>query len=185
MRAVAVRQPSFKAMNTALFDLLGKQNIDPARNRQGSAIGPERASVWHARRLRHLQSQVRRRCSRRITPPAVILHDRTLTLAQFESGRYDDPETCGTFAAKQVRGPPPSRRWAARRPASDIAMADGVTLSARWRASARRLRKSGGRAPRSSRNSAPMRKTFLPDAPYRGRHRERSKGWRISGQCAG
>ena len=60
---------------------------------------------------------------------AVILHDRTLTLAQFEPGRYDDPKL-RAFAAKQVevRAEP---SVGGSQATVDIEMADGATLSAR------------------------------------------------------
>ena len=60
---------------------------------------------------------------------AVILHDRALTLAQFEPERYDDPN-CGAFAAEQVE----VRADAAVSGSQanvDVAMADGATVSAR------------------------------------------------------
>jgi 2-methylcitrate dehydratase PrpD len=57
------------------------------------------------------------------------LHDRTLTLAQFESGRYDDPKL-RAFAAKQVevRAEP---SVAGSQATVDIAMADGTTHTVR------------------------------------------------------
>jgi 2-methylcitrate dehydratase PrpD len=116
-----------QGMNTALFDLLGKHNIDPARIAKVRIGLSDQAFGMHGG-FDTYKAKFEALLSAHYTA-AVILHDRTLTLAQFEPGRYDDPKL-RTFAAKQieVRAEP---TVGGSQATVDIAMADGATLSAR------------------------------------------------------
>jgi len=116
-----------QGMNTALFDLLSKQNVHPARIAKVRIGLSEQAFGMHGG-FDTYKAKFEALLSAHYTA-AVILHDRTLTLAQFEPGRYDDPKL-RTFAAKQVevRAEP---SVSASQAAVDIEMTDGATLSAR------------------------------------------------------
>ena len=99
---------------------------------------------------------------------AVILHDRTLTLAQFEPGRYDDPKL-RTFAAKQVevRAEP---TVGGSQATVDIAMADGATLSARCEHPLGAFENPVSRAPDRAEIPHLCARLFAR-RPYRRRHR--------------
>ena len=116
-----------QGMNTALFDLLGKHEIDPARVRKARVGLSEQAFAMHGG-LDTYKAKFEALLSAHYTA-AVILHDHTLTLAQFEAGRYDDPKL-RTFAAKQVevRAEP---SVGGSQAVVEIELADGATLSAR------------------------------------------------------
>jgi 2-methylcitrate dehydratase PrpD len=116
-----------QGMNTALFDLLGKHQIDPARVRRARIGLSEQAFAMHGG-LDTYKAKFEALLSAHYTA-AVILHDGTLTLAQFEPHRYDDAKL-RTFAAQQieVRAEP---SVSGSQAAVEIAMADGATLSAR------------------------------------------------------
>src|SRR5580693_1377365 len=116
-----------QGMNTALFDLLGKQNIDPARIAKVRIGLSEQAFGMHGG-FDTYKAKFEALLSAHYTA-AVVLHDRTLTLAQFEPGRYDDPKL-RTFAAKQVEVRAEATVGGSQAMV-DIAMADGSTLSAR------------------------------------------------------
>ena len=116
-----------QGMNTALFDLLGKQNIDPARIAK-VRIGLSAQAFGMHGGFDTYKAKFEALLSAHYTA-AVILHDRTLTLAQFEPGRYDDAKL-RTFAAKQieVRAEP---TVSGSQATVDIAMTDGATHTAR------------------------------------------------------
>ena len=116
-----------QGMNTALFDILGKHTIDPARIRKIRIGLSQQAFAMHGG-FDTYKAKFEALLSAHYTA-AVILHDRTLTLAQFEPGRYDDPKL-RRFAAEQVevRAEPSVNGSQA---IVDIEMADGATLSAR------------------------------------------------------
>src|ERR1700733_13142398 len=88
-----------QGMNTALFDLLGKQNIDPARIAEVSIGLSEQAFGMHGGFATY-KAKFEALLSTHSTA-AVILPSRMLTLAQFEPKRYDDPKL-RRFAAEQV-----------------------------------------------------------------------------------
>ena len=116
-----------QGMNTALFDLLDKHTIDPTQVRKVRVALSAQAFGMHGG-FGTYKAKFEALLSAHYTA-AVILHDRALTQAQFEPGRYDDPKL-RAFAARQVE---------VRSEASisgsqslvDIEMADGKTLSAR------------------------------------------------------
>jgi 2-methylcitrate dehydratase PrpD len=116
-----------QGMVTALFDLIGKHNVDFARVRKVRIALSEGAFNMHGG-FGTYKAKFEALLSAHYTA-AVILHDRALTLAQFETNRYDDPKL-RRFAAEQVE---------ARADASisgsqaivDVETADGATFSQR------------------------------------------------------
>jgi 2-methylcitrate dehydratase PrpD len=76
-----------QGMNTALFELLARHAIDPATIKTVRVALSPMAFDMHGQLANY--------------NAAVILHDRTLTLAEFEPVRYDDPKL-RQFAQHQV-----------------------------------------------------------------------------------
>ncbi len=155
-----------QGMNTALFDLLGKHKIDPARIAKVRIGLSEQAFGMHGG-FDTYKAKFEALLSAHYTA-AVILHDRTLTLAQFEPGRYDDPKL-RTFAAKQVevRAEP---SVGGSQATVDIAMADGATLSARCEHPLGAFENPVSRA-QIEQKFRTYAQGFLPECPHRGRHR--------------
>jgi len=116
-----------QGMNTALFDLVGEYKIDAARvGKVRIALSPG-AFAMHGGFATY-KAKFEALLSAHYTA-AVILHDRALTLAQFEPKRYDDP-TLRRFAAEKVEVRADTA-IAGSQAIVDIAMVDGATLSAR------------------------------------------------------
>ncbi len=116
-----------QGMNTALFDLLNKHAIDPARVRQVRVALSKPAFDMHGG-FSTYKAKFEALLSTHYTA-AVILHDRALTLAQFEPDRYDDPKL-RAFAAEKVE----VRADAAvsgSQSIVDITMDDGAAVSSR------------------------------------------------------
>ena len=88
-----------QGMNTALFDLLSRQSIDTASMRKVRVSLSPQAFAMHGGFATY-KAKFEALLSTHYTA-AVILHDRRLTLAQFEPKRYDDPKL-RRFAAEQV-----------------------------------------------------------------------------------
>jgi 2-methylcitrate dehydratase PrpD len=88
-----------QGMNTALFDLLSRQSIDTASIRKVRVSLSPQAFAMHGGFATY-KAKFEALLSTHYTA-AVILHDRMLTLAQFEPKRYDDPKL-RRFAADQV-----------------------------------------------------------------------------------
>ena len=88
-----------QGMNTALFDLLSRQSIDTASMRKVRVSLSPQAFAMHGGFATY-KAKFEALLSTHYTA-AVILHDRMLTLAQFEPKRYDDPKL-RRFAAEQV-----------------------------------------------------------------------------------
>jgi 2-methylcitrate dehydratase PrpD len=116
-----------QGMNTALFELAQKHAIDGARVRKVQVALSKTAFDMHGG-FGSYKGKFEALLSAHYTT-AAILHDRALTLAQFDPGRYDDPKL-RVFAAEKVE---------VRADASvdhsqakvDIAMDDGTVLAAR------------------------------------------------------
>jgi 2-methylcitrate dehydratase PrpD len=116
-----------QGMNTALFDLVQKHQIDPAQVRQ-VRIGLGKAAFDMHGGFSTYKAKFEALLSTHYTA-AVILHDRALTLAQFEPQRYDDPRLRAFAADKvEVRADPAVTGSQA---IVDVTMQDGATLSAR------------------------------------------------------
>jgi 2-methylcitrate dehydratase PrpD len=116
-----------QGMTTALFDLLGKHNIEFGR------IGKVRIGLSRQAYDMHggfsvYKAKFEALLSAHYTA-AVSLHDRALTLAQFEPARYDDARL-RRFAAEQVEVRPDASVGGSQA-VVDIETADGAMLSAR------------------------------------------------------
>jgi 2-methylcitrate dehydratase PrpD len=116
-----------QGMNTALFDLLDKHKIDTARVRKVRVGLSQQAFAMHGG-FGTYKAKFEALLSAHYTA-AVILHDRTLTLAQFEPARYDDAKL-RRFAAEQVDVCADASVGGSQA-IVDIEIADGATLSAR------------------------------------------------------
>ena len=89
-----------QGMITAMFEILAKQHDRPgARCKTVRVTLPQMAFDMHGKLPRY-KGKFEALLSTHYTA-AVILHDRALTLAQFEPARYDDPKL-RKFAAQQV-----------------------------------------------------------------------------------
>ena len=116
-----------QGMNTALFELAQKHAIDGARVRKVQVALSKTAFDMHGG-FGSYKGKFEALLSAHYTT-AAILHDRALTLAQFDPGRYDDPKL-RAFAAEKVE----VRADAAvdhSQAIVEIAMDDGAVLSAR------------------------------------------------------
>jgi 2-methylcitrate dehydratase PrpD len=115
-----------QGMSTALFDLVDQHKIDTARVRQVRIALSPTAFDMHGG-FKTYTAKFEALLSAHYTA-AVILHDRALTLTQFEPKRYDDPKL-RAFAAEKVE----VRADAAVSGSQanvDIAMDDGTIFSA-------------------------------------------------------
>jgi len=88
-----------QGMNTALFEILAKHAIDPASIKTVRVTLPTMGFDMHGK-LPVYKGKFEALISAHYTA-AVILHDRSLTLAEFEPARYDDPKL-RKFAEHQV-----------------------------------------------------------------------------------
>jgi 2-methylcitrate dehydratase PrpD len=88
-----------QGMNSALFDILAKEAIDPVKIKTVRVALSPMAYDMHGTLPRY-KGKFEALISGHYTA-AVILHDRALTLAEFEPARYDDP-TLRKFAEHQV-----------------------------------------------------------------------------------
>jgi len=116
-----------QGMVTAVFDIIDKHKIDAAGIRKVRvALGPG-AFKMHGG-FGSYKGKFEALLSAHYTA-AVILHDRALTLAQFEPGRYDDPRL-RRFAAERVEVTGDSSLDGSQANV-DIEAADGHAYSAR------------------------------------------------------
>jgi 2-methylcitrate dehydratase PrpD len=118
---------SFQGMNTALFDLVERHPVDPAHVKK-LRVGLSRPAFDLHGGLAHYKGKFEAMISAHYTA-AVILHDRALTLAQFEPSRYDDP-VLKRAAAEQVEIAADPALTGVQATA-EIEMTDGPKLSAR------------------------------------------------------
>src|SRR5215471_10993303 len=118
---------SIQGMNTALFDLIEKHAIDPAQVKQLRVRLNQTVFDLHGKLARY-RGKFEALISAHYTA-AVILHDRKLTLAQFEPARYDDP-VLRRAAAEQVDVQPDPALTGVQA-AVAVEMADGRMLSSR------------------------------------------------------
>ena len=117
---------SIQGMNTALFDLVEREKIDPARVEKVRVALNQAVFDLHGKLPRY-KGKFDALISGHYTA-AVILHDQTLTLDQFEPARYDDP-VLRRAAAEQVEiRPDPALTGVQAVVEIDI---DGRTLAAR------------------------------------------------------
>jgi 2-methylcitrate dehydratase PrpD len=90
---------SIQGMNTAMFDLIERQKIDPGRVKKVRVALSQPTFDLHGKLARY-KGKFDALISAHYTA-AVILHDQKLTLAQFEPARYDDPNL-RRAAAEQI-----------------------------------------------------------------------------------
>src|SRR5438309_454627 len=90
---------SIQGMNTALFDLIERHKIDPAKVKKVRIALSPPAFDLHGKLARYT-GKFDALISGHYTA-AVILHDQELTLVQFEPARYDDPKM-RRAAAEQI-----------------------------------------------------------------------------------
>jgi 2-methylcitrate dehydratase PrpD len=131
LNAIALRLwPSasqIQGMNTALFDLIEQNRIDPARVKK-ICIG---VSPWvfdlHGG-FPTYKGKFDAMLSAHYTA-AVIVHDQELTLRQFDAARYDDPKLRRAAAEQVEVKPDPALEGVAA--TVEIQMADGTKLNTR------------------------------------------------------
>jgi 2-methylcitrate dehydratase PrpD len=116
-----------QGMVTALFDVIAEQKIDPAGIRKVRIALSPGAHKMHGG-FGTYKAKFEALLSVHYTA-AAILHDRTLTLAQFEPNRYDDPKL-RRFAAEKVEVVPDASLDGSQAKA-DVETANGQTFSAR------------------------------------------------------
>jgi 2-methylcitrate dehydratase PrpD len=118
---------STQAMNTALFDLVEQHNIDPDKVKKLRVSLSQTVFDLHGK-LQNYKAKFDALISAHYTA-AVILHDRALTLKQFEPTRYDDPKLRRAAVEQvEVRADPALNGVQA---SVEIEMADGSKLTAR------------------------------------------------------
>ncbi len=157
-----------QGLATAIFDLVGRHEIDPARMRRVRVAMSQTAFDLHGG-FGTYKGKFEALLSAHYTA-AIILHDRALTLAQFEPNRYDDPKL-RAFAAREDRG---LCRCGGQRLAGQGRCRDGGRHGAfgRLRPSARLVRKSA--VARANRAEIPHLCRWRP-VRYRCRHRGESR----------
>ncbi len=118
---------STQAMNTALFELIEKHKPDPAKVKKLRVALSQSVHDLHGH-LAQYKGSFDALISAHYTA-AAILHDRALTLAQFEPQRYDDPKL-RKAAVEQVEvvADPALKGIEAK---VDVEMTDGSKLSER------------------------------------------------------
>src|SRR6185437_2548915 len=118
---------STQGMNTALFDLVEKHDIDPAKVKQVRVRVNQTVYDMHGK-LAHYKGKFEALISAHYAA-AVILHDRKLTLTEFEPARYDDPKLRRAAAEQvDVQADPALKGVQA---VAEIEMMDGKVLTAR------------------------------------------------------
>src|SRR5499433_70004 len=115
-----------QGLNTALFDLIERHKIDPAKVKKVRVALSQAAFDLHGK-LAQYKGKFDALISGHYTA-AVILHDQELTLAQFEPARYDDPKM-RRAAAEQVEIRPDATLNGVQ--AAVEIETDGMTLKAR------------------------------------------------------
>jgi 2-methylcitrate dehydratase PrpD len=118
---------STQGMNTALFDLVEKHAIDPAQVKQVRVRLNRTVFDMHGKLARY-KGKFEALISAHYAA-AVILHEKKLTLAEFEPARYDDPKLRRAAVEQVDVRPDPSLTGV--QAVAEIEMADGTVLSAR------------------------------------------------------
>ncbi|MGD9769275.1 MAG: MmgE/PrpD family protein [Pseudolabrys sp.] len=130
LEQIALRQwpsaTSIQSVNTAMFDLIERHNIDPAKVKKVRVSLTKPAFDLHGNLARY-KGKFDALISGHYTA-AVILHDRALTLDQYEPARYDDPKMRQAAAEQVELRLDPSLTGA--QAVVEIEM-DGTTLTAR------------------------------------------------------
>jgi 2-methylcitrate dehydratase PrpD len=117
---------SIQGMMTALFDIIEQHTIDPAQVKTLRIALSEPVFKLHGIFARY-KAKFEALLSAHYVA-AAILHDREMTLAQFEPSRYDDPKLRRFAEQVEVRADPTLNGVQAT---VEIVTADGQTFSAR------------------------------------------------------
>ena len=117
---------SIQGMMTAMFDIVEKHRVDPAQVKTLRIALSQPVFDLHGNFAKY-QGKFEALLSAHYVA-AAILHDRELTLAQFEPKRYDDPNLRRFAERVEVRAEPDLRGVAAR---VDVETSSGVSFSAR------------------------------------------------------
>jgi 2-methylcitrate dehydratase PrpD len=117
---------SIQGMMTALFDIIEQHTIDPAQVKTLRIALSEPVFKLHGIFARY-KAKFEALLSAHYVA-AAILHDREMTLAQFEPSRYDDPKLRRFAEQVEVRADPTLNGVQAT---VEIVTADGKTFSAR------------------------------------------------------
>jgi len=118
---------SIQGMNTALFDLIEQNKIDPDRVKKLRITLSPTVFDLHGGLARY-KGKFDALISAHYTA-AVILHDQELTLAQFEPARYDDAKLRRAAAEQVEISPDPALTGV--QATAEIEMNDGTKISAR------------------------------------------------------
>ena len=113
-------------MMTAMFDIVEKHDIDPARVKKLRIALSQPVFDLHGIFAKY-KAKFEALLSAHYVA-AAILHDREMTLAQFEPARYDDPKLRRFAEQVEVRA---DRALSGVQSLVDIETADGKTFSAR------------------------------------------------------
>jgi 2-methylcitrate dehydratase PrpD len=116
-----------QGLNTALFDLIEKNEVNPAKVKQLRVAMSPAAYDYHGKMPKY-KAKFEALISAHYTA-SVIVHDRALNLAQFEPARYDDPKV-RRFAEQQV-AIRPDPALAGVQTIVEIEMTDGKKLIGR------------------------------------------------------
>jgi 2-methylcitrate dehydratase PrpD len=131
LEQIALRQwpsaSSTQGMNTALFDILDKHQLDPEQVKTLRVFLTQTCFDMHGK-LQKYRGKFEALISAHYAA-AVALQDRTLTLAQFEPARYDDPKVRRIAEQKVDVQPDPSFKGS--QAAVEIELTNGQTLKAR------------------------------------------------------
>ena len=118
---------SIQGMNTALFDLIERRAINPDRVKTLRVALSPAVFDLHGK-LANYKAKFDALISAHYTA-AVILHDRALTLKQFEPARYDDPKLRRAAAEQVEVRPDPALSGV--QAAVEVELNDGSKLSSR------------------------------------------------------
>jgi 2-methylcitrate dehydratase PrpD len=118
---------SIQGMNTALFDLVEQQRINPAQVKKMRIALSQTVFDLHGGLARY-KGKFDALISAHYTA-AVILHDQELTLSQFEAQRYDNPKLRRAAAEQVEIRPDPALTGV--QAVVEIEARDGSTLSVR------------------------------------------------------
>src|SRR5215468_5100338 len=117
---------SIQGMMTAMFDIAEKRRVDPAQVKTLRIALSQPVFDLHGNFAKY-QGKFEALLSAHYVA-AAILHDRELTLAQFEPERYDDPNLRRFAERVEVRAEPDLRGVTAR---VDVETISGASISAR------------------------------------------------------
>ncbi len=170
---------STQTMNTALFDLVEKHRPAFDKIKKVRISFSQAVYDFHGK-LPNYKGKFDALISAHYVA-AAILHDRALTLTQFEPKRYDDPKL--RRAAAELIECRPDPAISGNACAVEIEMADGDQARAALRASARLAEEPA--QPRPDRDQVPhLCQGRASPTPTPRTSSQRSRGWKTSARCA-